>query len=177
MLGCRLAHPGGALATNKAAALAKFLKRKLNEPGGAATLDPDLVERAVENAKATAIAGTCWFIGRSLLPRLVSILDFLGILPASNISNCLPELLYFASIALDAGCCGQTCSGCMFFSFPYLRLKYCANCLRNTFEESVAIVPMHRACHRLCHSSPRRFRTVVSSCGSVSCRSAARRIF
>lgn len=53
----RLAHPGGALATNKAAALAKFLKRKLNEPGGAATLDPDLVERAVENAKATAIAG------------------------------------------------------------------------------------------------------------------------
>jgi len=55
---CRLAHPGGALATNKAAALAKFLQRKLNEPGGAATLDPDLVERAVENAKATAIAGT-----------------------------------------------------------------------------------------------------------------------
>ncbi|KAG0566969.1 hypothetical protein M758_7G094200 [Ceratodon purpureus] len=53
----RLAHPGGALATNKAAALAKFLKRKLNEPGGAAALDPDLVERAVENAKATAIAG------------------------------------------------------------------------------------------------------------------------
>lgn len=53
----RLAHPGGALATNKAAALAKFLKRKLNEPGGAATLDPDLVERAVANAKATAIAG------------------------------------------------------------------------------------------------------------------------
>jgi len=53
----RLAHPGGALATNKAAALAKFLQRKLNEPGGAATLDPDLVERAVENAKATAIAG------------------------------------------------------------------------------------------------------------------------
>lgn len=53
----RLAHPGGALATNKAAALAKFLQRKLNEPGGAATLDPDLVERAVENAKATAIGG------------------------------------------------------------------------------------------------------------------------
>ena len=45
------------MATNKAAALAKFLKRKLNEPGGAAALDPDLVERAVENAKATAIAG------------------------------------------------------------------------------------------------------------------------
>jgi hypothetical protein len=45
------------LATNKAAALAKFLKRKLNEPGGAASLDPALVERAVDNAKATALAG------------------------------------------------------------------------------------------------------------------------
>ncbi|XP_024396467.1 uncharacterized protein [Physcomitrium patens] len=53
----RLAHPGGALATNKAAALAKFLKRKLNEPGGVAALDPELVERAVENAKATVIPG------------------------------------------------------------------------------------------------------------------------
>lgn len=53
----RLAHPGGPLATNKAAALAKFLKRKLNEPGGAASLDPALVERAVDNAKATALAG------------------------------------------------------------------------------------------------------------------------
>ncbi|BBN12932.1 hypothetical protein MPTK1_5g24080 [Marchantia polymorpha subsp. ruderalis] len=49
----RLAHPGGALATNKAAALAKFLKRKLEEPGGAATLNPSLVERAVQNAKIT----------------------------------------------------------------------------------------------------------------------------
>lgn len=45
------------MATNKAAALAKFLKRKLNEPGGAASLDPALVERAVDNAKATALAG------------------------------------------------------------------------------------------------------------------------
>lgn len=54
----RLAHPGGALATNKAAALAKFLKRKLEEPGGAATLNPSLVERAVQNAKITTRSGT-----------------------------------------------------------------------------------------------------------------------
>eukprot|EP01018_Ginkgo_biloba_P017820 Gb_30255 [translate_table: standard] len=49
----RLAHPGGPVATNKAVALAKFLQRKLQEPGGAASLDPDLVERAVQNAKST----------------------------------------------------------------------------------------------------------------------------
>ncbi|KAL2651967.1 hypothetical protein R1flu_020095 [Riccia fluitans] len=49
----RLAHPGGPLATNKAAALAKFLKRKLEEPGGAASLNPTLVERAVQNARVT----------------------------------------------------------------------------------------------------------------------------
>jgi hypothetical protein len=53
----RLAHPGGPLATNKAVALGKFLKRKLSEPGGAASLDPALVEQAVNNAKATVEAG------------------------------------------------------------------------------------------------------------------------
>eukprot|EP00252_Welwitschia_mirabilis_P017333 TRINITY_DN38407_c0_g1_i1.p1 TRINITY_DN38407_c0_g1~~TRINITY_DN38407_c0_g1_i1.p1 ORF type:complete len:151 (+),score=47.91 TRINITY_DN38407_c0_g1_i1:151-603(+) len=47
----RLAHPGGPLATNKAVALAKFLQRKLEEPGGSSSLNPDLVERAVQNAK------------------------------------------------------------------------------------------------------------------------------
>ncbi|CAM6089042.1 unnamed protein product [Calypogeia fissa] len=52
---CRLAHPGGPLATNKAAALAKFLKRKLAQDG-AASLDPALVERAVENAKGRSVA-------------------------------------------------------------------------------------------------------------------------
>lgn len=43
------------MATNKAAALAKFLKRKLAEDG-AASLDPALVERAVENAKGHSVA-------------------------------------------------------------------------------------------------------------------------
>ena len=65
-IGWRLAHPGGPLATNKAAALAKFLKRKLNEPGGAASLDPALVERAVDNAKATALAGIDVYFNRQL---------------------------------------------------------------------------------------------------------------
>lgn len=55
------------MATNKAAALAKFLKRKLNEPGGAASLDPVLVERAVDNAKATALAGIDVYLNRQLL--------------------------------------------------------------------------------------------------------------
>lgn len=50
-----MAHPGGPLATNKAAALAKFLRRKLAEDG-AASLDPALVERAVENAKGRSVA-------------------------------------------------------------------------------------------------------------------------
>ena len=47
----RQAHPGGPLKTNKAAALAKFLKRKLQEPNGLASVDPKLVELAVKNAK------------------------------------------------------------------------------------------------------------------------------
>ncbi|CAN1281020.1 hypothetical protein LINPERPRIM_LOCUS17597 [Linum perenne] len=49
----RLAHPGGPLKTNKAAALAKFLKRKLQEPNGLDSLNPDLLELAVKNAKKT----------------------------------------------------------------------------------------------------------------------------
>lgn len=49
----RVAHPGGPVATNKAVALAKFLQRKLQEPSGSASLDPDLVERAVEDAKSS----------------------------------------------------------------------------------------------------------------------------
>lgn len=50
---CRLAHPGGPVKTNKAAALAKFLERKLQDPSGLASVDPKLVELAVENAKQT----------------------------------------------------------------------------------------------------------------------------
>ncbi|GMH20040.1 hypothetical protein Nepgr_021881 [Nepenthes gracilis] len=58
----RIAHPGGAVATNKAVSVAKFLKRKLQEPGGFGSLDPELIERAVENIKETANAnkGGCW---------------------------------------------------------------------------------------------------------------------
>ncbi|KAF2537306.1 hypothetical protein F2Q68_00022433 [Brassica cretica] len=48
----RLAHPGGPLKTNKAAALAKFLERKLQDPNGS-SIDPDLIELAVKNARAT----------------------------------------------------------------------------------------------------------------------------
>ncbi|CAI9779768.1 unnamed protein product [Fraxinus pennsylvanica] len=49
----RLAHPGGPVKTNKAAALAKFLERKLQDPNGLASVDPKLVELAVKNAKQT----------------------------------------------------------------------------------------------------------------------------
>ncbi|GKV31537.1 hypothetical protein SLEP1_g40218 [Rubroshorea leprosula] len=52
----RLAHPGGPLTTNKAAALAKFLERKLQDPNGLSTINPDLLELAVQNAKATVTA-------------------------------------------------------------------------------------------------------------------------
>ncbi|XP_056162281.1 uncharacterized protein LOC115691392 isoform X2 [Syzygium oleosum] len=54
----RLAHPGGAIRTNKAAALAKFLERKLQEPQGLASIDPNLVELAVKNAKDCATASS-----------------------------------------------------------------------------------------------------------------------
>jgi len=52
----RLAHPGGPLATNKAVALAKFLERKLKDPNGLASINPDLLELAVNNAKQTVHA-------------------------------------------------------------------------------------------------------------------------
>lgn len=51
-----MAHPGGPLTTNKAAALAKFLERKLQEPNGLASINPDLLELAVKNAKDTVLA-------------------------------------------------------------------------------------------------------------------------
>ncbi|KAL2534616.1 hypothetical protein Adt_07967 [Abeliophyllum distichum] len=49
----RQSHPGGPVKTNKAAALAKFLERKLQDPNGLASVDPKLVELAVQNAKQT----------------------------------------------------------------------------------------------------------------------------
>ncbi|CAI0466740.1 unnamed protein product [Linum tenue] len=60
----RLAHPGGPLKTNKAAALAKFLERKLQEPNGLASIDPDLVEMAVKNAKSTVSSAGASTSGR-----------------------------------------------------------------------------------------------------------------
>ncbi|KAJ0815766.1 hypothetical protein HanLR1_Chr00c0641g0764831 [Helianthus annuus] len=42
--------------TNKAAALAKFLERKLQEPSGLSSINPKLVELAVKNAKETVRA-------------------------------------------------------------------------------------------------------------------------
>ncbi|CAM8979505.1 unnamed protein product [Rhodiola kirilowii] len=54
----RLAHPGGPLRTNKAAALAKFLERKLQDPNGLASINPDLIELAVKNAKETVNASS-----------------------------------------------------------------------------------------------------------------------
>ncbi|XP_047069764.1 uncharacterized protein LOC124677859 isoform X2 [Lolium rigidum] len=48
-----MAHPGGPLTTNKAAALAKFLERKLQQPDGLESLNPDLINLAVKNAKET----------------------------------------------------------------------------------------------------------------------------
>ncbi|XP_020572449.1 uncharacterized protein LOC110019209 isoform X2 [Phalaenopsis equestris] len=52
----RLAHPNGPIATNKAAALAKFLERKLQQSDGLDSLDPKLLELAVKNAKETVNA-------------------------------------------------------------------------------------------------------------------------
>lgn len=52
----RLAHPGGPLTTNKAAALAKFLDRKLKEPDGLSSINPDILELAVKNAKDTVFS-------------------------------------------------------------------------------------------------------------------------
>ncbi|KAK7354794.1 hypothetical protein VNO80_20286 [Phaseolus coccineus] len=69
----RLAHPGGPLATNKAAALAKFLERKLKDPNGLASINPDLLELAVNNAKQTVHAS-----GTSNLQRTIRHVDSFG---------------------------------------------------------------------------------------------------
>lgn len=44
------------MTTNKAVALAKFLERKLQEPGGLDSVKPELIELAVKNAKETVNA-------------------------------------------------------------------------------------------------------------------------
>ncbi|MBA0750772.1 hypothetical protein Gogos_002160, partial [Gossypium gossypioides] len=48
-----MAHPGGPLTTNKAATLAKFLERKLQDPNSVSSVNPQLLELAVNNTKAT----------------------------------------------------------------------------------------------------------------------------
>ncbi|MBA0631968.1 hypothetical protein Godav_000792, partial [Gossypium davidsonii] len=48
-----LAHLGGLLTTNKAATLAKFLERKLQDPNGVFSINLQLLELAFNNAKAT----------------------------------------------------------------------------------------------------------------------------
>ncbi|XP_076916850.1 uncharacterized protein LOC143576700 [Bidens hawaiensis] len=63
----RLAHPGGPLKTNKAAALAKFLERKLQEPTGLSSINPKLVELAVKNAKDTVRASNASSSERKVL--------------------------------------------------------------------------------------------------------------
>ncbi|XP_058727910.1 uncharacterized protein LOC131599639 [Vicia villosa] len=62
----RLAHPGGPLATNKAAALAKFLERKLKDPKGLESINPDLLELAVNNAKQTVYTSGTSNSGRNV---------------------------------------------------------------------------------------------------------------
>ncbi|KAL0928649.1 hypothetical protein M5K25_000558 [Dendrobium thyrsiflorum] len=64
----RLAHPNGPIATNKAAALAKFLERKLQQSGGLNSIDPKLLELAVKNAKETVNASN---VGASSSGRVV----------------------------------------------------------------------------------------------------------
>ncbi|XP_048599124.1 uncharacterized protein LOC106387798 isoform X2 [Brassica napus] len=46
-----LSCPGGPMKTNKAAALAKFLERKLQDPNVLSSIDPDLIELAVKNSR------------------------------------------------------------------------------------------------------------------------------
>ncbi|PPR89766.1 hypothetical protein GOBAR_AA30919 [Gossypium barbadense] len=48
-----LAHPRVLLTTNKAATLVKFLKRKLQDPNGMSSINPQLLELVVNKAKAT----------------------------------------------------------------------------------------------------------------------------
>ncbi|KAH1113563.1 hypothetical protein J1N35_006941 [Gossypium stocksii] len=59
---CRLAHLGGPLTTNKAVALAKFLERKLQDPNSVSSINPQLLELAVNNAKATVFQITESFV-------------------------------------------------------------------------------------------------------------------
>ncbi|CAG7910939.1 unnamed protein product [Brassica rapa] len=72
----RLAHPGGPVKTNKAAALAKFLERKLQDPNGLSSIDPDLIELAVKNARDTVISSEWDFETSSSGRRIQHVASF-----------------------------------------------------------------------------------------------------
>jgi hypothetical protein len=97
----RLAHPGGPLATNKAVALGKFLKRKLSEPGGAASLDPALVEQAVNNAKATVEAGK-----GQLLKSGVKVLHVDSFSGSDKVLLILTQCPIYRCLMIDKRVCG-----------------------------------------------------------------------
>ncbi|XP_050216539.1 uncharacterized protein LOC126667583 [Mercurialis annua] len=71
----RLAHPGGPLKTNKAAALAKFLERKLQDPNGLSSINPDLVELAVKNAKHSVSSSGTSKSGTTIIHHVASFGD------------------------------------------------------------------------------------------------------
>ncbi|XVF62614.1 hypothetical protein PTKIN_Ptkin09bG0022300 [Pterospermum kingtungense] len=86
----RLAHPGGPLTTNKAAALAKFLERKLQDPNGLSSINPDLLELAVNNAKATVFQGGASSSG-SMVRHVDSFGDSEDSLEEANLENPEPK--------------------------------------------------------------------------------------
>lgn len=55
------------MTTNKAAALAKFLERKLKEPDGLSSINPDVLELAVKNAQDSVLASIFFFVFLSFL--------------------------------------------------------------------------------------------------------------
>ncbi|XP_022721944.1 nucleolar protein 58 [Durio zibethinus] len=86
----RLAHPGGPLTTNKAAALAKFLERKLQDPNGLSSINPDLLELAVNNAKATVFQSGASNLG-SMVRHVDSFGDSEDSLEEANLENPEPK--------------------------------------------------------------------------------------
>ncbi|XP_044498765.1 uncharacterized protein LOC123220570 [Mangifera indica] len=88
----RLAHPGGPLTTNKAAALAKFLERKLKDPSGLSSINPDVLELAVKNAQDTALTSGSSNSGR-LVRHVTSFGDFEESLEEVEIGNSEPKKL------------------------------------------------------------------------------------
>ncbi|KAJ0093659.1 hypothetical protein Patl1_25106 [Pistacia atlantica] len=88
----RLAHPGGPLTTNKAAALAKFLERKLKDPCGLSSINPDLLELAVKNAQDTVITSGSSNSGR-VVRHVTSFGDSVDSLEEVEVGNADPKKL------------------------------------------------------------------------------------